>query len=302
MYVHVHRARVELEPQHKCGLPVVVQHVAIGLAQRMGDHPVAHEPAVDEEVLGIGARLCRLRQAREAGQREGAAARLDRHARGYELVAEEQRRALGERLPAKMAADPAVVLQRKGDFAARERDTPERLVAMPELGRLGAQELAASRRVEIEILDRHGGPLRARRRGDLAELRAFRGDRSAMRSIAGPARDRHARDRGDRSERLAAEPHRGDAFQVAKGADLAGGMPRQREGQLLARYTLAVILHLPHACRLRRAYGRLAPASMLFSISSFRTRRPLPTSPAAIPRLGGADRTSRMPQLRSGRR
>jgi hypothetical protein len=38
--------------------------------------------------------------------------------------------------------EATVVLQREADFGMRERDPAERLVAVPPLGRFGAQELA----------------------------------------------------------------------------------------------------------------------------------------------------------------
>src|ERR1041384_6204666 len=80
---------------------------------------------------------------------------------------------------------PAVMLQGEGDIAMRERDPPEGLVAVRELGRLGAQELAPRRRVEIEVRDGDGRALRARRRRDLADLRPFGADRGPVRGRAG---------------------------------------------------------------------------------------------------------------------
>ena len=37
------------------GMAVAVQHVRVRFAQRVGEQPVAHEPAVDEDVLCVAA-------------------------------------------------------------------------------------------------------------------------------------------------------------------------------------------------------------------------------------------------------
>jgi len=159
----------------------------------------------------------------------------------------------GERLPAQVAADAAVVLQREGGRRLGERDAAEHLVAVPELGRLGAQEFAPRRRIEIEIGHRDGGARRARGGLHFADLGAFGLDRpgvtrsgvahfGACRLEAG--RDRQPRHRGDRGQRLAAKAHRGDAFQVLQAADLARGVAREGERQILAGHALAVVLDL----------------------------------------------------------
>ena len=56
MHVDVDAARVDREPQRVRRLAVVMQHVAIRLAQRVRQHAVAHEAAVDEHVLAAALR------------------------------------------------------------------------------------------------------------------------------------------------------------------------------------------------------------------------------------------------------
>jgi hypothetical protein len=48
-------AGIELEKQHVGRVAVAVQDVGVGLAHGMGEQLVAHEAAIDEEVLGIAA-------------------------------------------------------------------------------------------------------------------------------------------------------------------------------------------------------------------------------------------------------
>ena len=56
MHVDVDAARIDLEEQQVRGLPLAVQQVAVGFAHRVRQHAVAHEAAVDEQVLRVGAR------------------------------------------------------------------------------------------------------------------------------------------------------------------------------------------------------------------------------------------------------
>jgi hypothetical protein len=85
-------------------------------------------------------------------------------------------------------------------------------------------------------------------------LAALASHRAAMRGIAGAARERKPRDRGDGGERFAAEAHGHHAFEIIERSDLAGGMPRQCERQLVTRDAGAIVLdlHAPHAAFVER--------------------------------------------------
>ena len=62
------------------------------------------------------------------------------------------------------------------------------------------------------------------------------------------ARDqREPRHRSDARQRLAAKPQRGDAFQIIQRGDLAGGVPRQRQRDLLRVDADAVVAHADQA-------------------------------------------------------
>jgi hypothetical protein len=153
-----------------------------------------------------------------------------------------------------VAAGAAVVAQREPYLRPRERDAPEHLVAVAELGRLALQELAPRRRVEIKILHRDRGAGPACRGLDLAEPRALGADHAGMIIGPGARGDGNARYGGDRSERLAAKAHRRHRLEVFELRDLARGMAREREAQVVARDAVAVVLHLdaPHAAFVER--------------------------------------------------
>ncbi len=55
------------------------------------------------------------------------------------------------------------------------------------------------------------------------------------------AQQRHAGDGGNARQRLAAESQRGEALKIAQRLHLAGGVPRERQRQLLRGYATAVV-------------------------------------------------------------
>ncbi len=74
MHVHIDRFRRQIEKQHIRRITVAMQHVFVRGAHRVREQLVAHEAAIDEEILLVGAAAARGRQARAAidGQRSGA--------------------------------------------------------------------------------------------------------------------------------------------------------------------------------------------------------------------------------------
>ena len=67
VHVDVYLRRVDLEEQHVGRVAVVMQHILVRLADRMGGELVAHGAAIDENVLGVPARARLRRQADRAG-------------------------------------------------------------------------------------------------------------------------------------------------------------------------------------------------------------------------------------------
>ena len=258
MDVHIHRPWIERQKQEISGLPLPMQQLGIGLPHGVRNHPVAHIAAVDEEVLAICARLRRLWRAGKAGERHAAGGSLHHHARFGELAAEHRRGALCDRLAADVPAGAPVMPQRKADLRMREREAAEHLVAMAEFGLLALQEFAPRRRIEVEVLDRHRRAGGARSGLDFADIRAFGADHATVLRPFGAAADGEARHRGDRRERLAAKAHGGDALEIGEARDLARGVARERERQLVAPDAGAVVLDLdaPHAAFVERHRDR----------------------------------------------
>ncbi len=242
MHVHIHAPRIDREPQRIRRLPVVVQHVAIGLAQCMREHAIAHEASVDEDVLSAALRGIR------GAHREAADPRVTGrhvHARRvrHEVVAQDR---LHTRLPSALLQavhGAAVVVQREAHVRMRERDAAEGLVAVTPFGGIGAQELASRGRVEEELLHGHARAGRECCRRDGRDRPALNLDAPSVRLAHGARGERHTRDRRDRRQCLAAKTQCRDAFEVGGRAELGRGMPRQRERQLLARDAATVVHH-----------------------------------------------------------
>ena len=242
MHVDVDVTRIEREPERVGGLALVMQHVAVGFAQRMREHPVAHEAAVDEHVLAGHLRRVR-RLHREAGDPERSGLGLDRRRALDEGVAEQRRHARAPAVRLQPVHHAAVVLQREPDVRVRERQAAEGLVAMPPFGAFRAQEFPPRRRVEVEFLHRHRRARRDRRGRRRAHAAAVDFDPPRVRGARRARGEREARHRGDRRQRLAAKAQRRDRLEVVRGRELRRRVPLDREAQVLAADAVAVVGH-----------------------------------------------------------
>src|SRR3990172_6116875 len=88
---------------------------------------------------------------------------------------------------------PAVMPQAERDIGPRQRNALVYVLAMTKLGRLGAQEFAPRRRIEIQVADFNAGA--ARMRGGLhrALLPAFGAEAPCMLRSRGSGSERDAR-------------------------------------------------------------------------------------------------------------
>src|SRR3990172_2733421 len=103
---------------------------------------------------------------------------------------------------------------------------------MAELGRLGAQELAPCRRVEIQVADFDTGAKRMGGWLHRALFPALGAETPRMRRLLCAGGERGARDRDDRGQRLAARSERTHLFEIVEARDLAGGVARESQRQV----------------------------------------------------------------------
>ena len=181
MNVDVDRARVDVDEHQVGGVAIAVQHVGVGLAQRVAEQAVAHEPAVDEDVLRIAAAARLIGRAEVAAHAQARGFRMQRARGAAEIIAEDRTDPACRRRGGVVPGHAVAVAQRERDVRAGEGNAVERVGAVRELRGFGLQELPARRGVEVEIRDLDRRPERMRRRLDRAR-RAALGARCATRA------------------------------------------------------------------------------------------------------------------------
>ena len=114
---------------------------------------------------------------------------------------------------------------------------------MPGLGRARLEELEPRRDGGEEAA--HGDTRAARRSGrsDLRGDALAHGNLRADLGLGWTRDERDTGDGGDAGERLAPEAKRRDALQIVERADLAGGVAREGQRQVIAREAGAVVGH-----------------------------------------------------------
>ena len=239
VHVHVDHRRVEFECQHVRREAVAVQHVLVRGLDRVDEQLVAHEAAVDIEILVVGARLRCRRQADVAVQPQRTGAFIELQAGFGELAAENLRTALGGFADVPVVDRAAVVRQAERHVRPRQRDAAHDLGAMAVFGLLGFQELAARWCIEIQILHVDRRAERTGRRRHRALVRAD--DFPRMRRVLCARRDLDGRDGRDRCQCLAAEAERVHVLEVGQRGDLRRRVARQRERHFLGRDAAAVV-------------------------------------------------------------
>ncbi|MNZ93855.1 hypothetical protein D3C78_1129460 [compost metagenome] len=115
---------------------------------------------------------------------------------------------------------------------------------MIEFGLLGAQELAPRRGIEEQVADFHAGADRMRRRLHARlHVAALGFHLPGLLGVGGARGHGQARYRADRSQRLAAEAQAHHPLQVFQLADLAGGVARQGQRQVVGRNAAAIVTY-----------------------------------------------------------
>lgn len=243
VHVDVHAGRLKREEQRVGRMAVVVQHVAIGLAQRVLRGLVAHEAAVYVEVLGVATGLGVCGRGDEAAQRQRAGLAVQRDGGGDEVLAQQRGHAVLGALRRQPPRHLAVVAQQELHLRMRQRDALESGRAVRVLGVFALQEFAPRRGVEIQVHHFHAGAVRMGGRLHRMQGAVYRDDLVGVVGIVRAARQRQPRHGRHAGQTLAAEAQRGDRFQVVQRRDLAGGVAVQRQRQVVGGDAGAVVRH-----------------------------------------------------------
>ena len=120
MDVDVHHFRVDFDEQYKRRMAVVVQNVLVGLADGVGDQLVAHETAVDVDILRIAAAARKSGQARQALQAQAAGTLVQRHRGSGKFLAQQGRGTLHQAGRRQLPDFAPVMLQAETDIGAAQ--------------------------------------------------------------------------------------------------------------------------------------------------------------------------------------
>jgi len=170
---------------------------------------------------------------------------------------------------------PAVMVEGEADVRPRHGEALHDVEASAIFAALGAQELAPGRYAGEQLLDDDAGARRQGGRPLPFELAIVDDARPAVLAIQ-PGLDRHPGDAGDRRQRLAAETQGLDLVDRI-GRQLGGGVPLQRQRDLIAGHAAAVVGDLdPADSALRQRHGDPGRAGIdrVFNQLFQRTGRP----------------------------
>ena len=219
------------------------QHIPIGLPHGMAHELVPNRAAVHEKELFR--RLCPRvgRQAHPAHETQVAGAGFHRASLLQELRRQHIRHAALKPTPGgQPLRHPGAVAQLEAHFRPRQRLPAQHVAHMGGFGALRLQELAPRRRVVEQVRHFHRGAARMGCRPAALLLAAGDGELGA--AVTARCRDDgQPGNGGDAGQRFAAETQSGDALQICRGFDFAGGEAAHRQTQVLGVHAAAIIAH-----------------------------------------------------------
>ena len=241
MYVDVDPLVRKLQEQVHLGATRLNGGPAVGVVHRVQDGAVLHRAAVDEQMLHATGRPVGGQRGGQPGQPNPRRVlpHLDQ-GRPIPVDLEEPVGEAGHRRVVEEGARPAP--QPKPDLGVGEGELRQGTRDVPGLGSVRLQELAPGRDVVEEVAHLDAG---AFGKPDLHHPRpvpAVDADLDAARRAAGARTQPEVRHRGDARQRLAPEAEGGDSVEIAKAADLAGGVALDGQLRVGGGHALAVVL------------------------------------------------------------
>ncbi len=239
MHVHIHQCRFEVKLQYVRRVTITMQHVLIGGTHCVGEQLVADKAAIHVKILRIRARAGSGRQANEALQAQRPRGFLQWQSCRAEFVAENLRTALFKAAFLPVFGGLAVVRDGEAYIRSRQCNTAHHFDAVTIFRLLGLEEFATGGRVEIQVLYIDRGAFGPGSGAGCVRIMALY--LPGMGGVRGAGGQCQLRDRGNRGQRLAAEPKRGDVLKVMQTGDLGRRVTRQRQRHLFWRNTAAVV-------------------------------------------------------------
>ncbi len=246
MDVHIDRAGGQFEEERRQRVPPAREEGSICRLQRLRQAARRRPAPVDEKGDVASARAVELRPADHArNTRPGDRDLLDRQQRPRDLAAVDTAQDILQP-PAARRAEGGVAVEGQAEAPLRvgQRVAAHQRADLRRLGARVAHELQPRRLVGEEVA--HGDGRAARPRpGEALDGPAVLDQHARARAAPLGRRDeQHLRHRADAGERLAAEPEAVDAPEVVGLAQLAGGVSREGQLELVRRDARAVVADL----------------------------------------------------------
>jgi hypothetical protein len=165
VHVHIDGIGGQIEEEHKGRVAAVIEHVAIGLANGMGDHPILHRATIHKEVLQIGLAPGKGWLGHPAMKPKAITLPIERKGRPKERIAADRAHPLklpiggdGGKGPGALTIGP----EGEGHGGIGQREAPKHLFKTRAFRSFGSQELTPGRRIEKEVFHVNGRAFRMR--------------------------------------------------------------------------------------------------------------------------------------------
>jgi len=229
-------------------MPTVEQHIAIRLAHRMGHQFVAHRTAIYIEILQVGLAAREGRQADPTPQMQAIALNLD-----WQRLLQKRRAAhrchtpgAGSIVVSLMQIEDslAVVAQIERHIKPRQRQTLDHFLQVIELGFFGFKKFTPRRSIEKQVAHFNRGTHRmCSRLNPRCHIAPFGLNLPRLIGATGTRSQGQTSNGADGSQRLTAKAQAHHPFKVFEVTNLAGGVTRQRQRQVVAGNTAAIVTH-----------------------------------------------------------
>jgi hypothetical protein len=155
--IDVHAGRIHRQEQRIHRVAVVMQHIAVGLTQRVLGGLVTHKAAIHIKILRVAAGLGIGGRADKAAQRHAAGSGFHRDGFGNEILAQQRCHPCLHVLRRQAPDHLAIVAQHEFHLRMRQRNALERGLAVGVFGVFTLEEFAPRRGVEVQVHHFHAG-------------------------------------------------------------------------------------------------------------------------------------------------
>ena len=241
VHVDIHQLGVEGQGDDRRGLSISVQHVGIGHAQGLDEQSVAHRPAIHKEVLLLRSSRDGRGHLQPGFKSQRPALFVDPSKAGL-IEVQDLRHPPAGFSRSEPHHDPVLMTELPLNGWLDECLANKGLAGMAPFGGRCLEESAPRRHGMKERLNIHRGAHAAgcrRHRPAPAPV----ADLACMLGLCGAAGERELRHRCHRGQGLTTKAVAENVLEILHRANLARGVPRHRQAELVGGNAMAIVLH-----------------------------------------------------------